>query len=362
MTRRRAATGLAGLLAIALVGGGLVFGEQAVWLARAGLHQAELLWGRVPIEDAIAAGHYDEAQVHQLRLVPEIKAFGRDIGLSATENYDTINPTWDRTIYNVSASPPLALENERWWFPVVGSVPYLGFFDEESAEAFGDGLRAEGMDVYVRTAGAYSTLGWFRDPVMPGMLKWPEYQFANTILHELAHATVWVPGSVQFNESFANFVGDEASRRYMLAKYGEGSPEVESMRARIADGDRYRRVMHDVYRDLEALYADPALGDDAKLAQKALVFASLPNRIDGAGFAEPQRWKDALAKRTWNNATMMQFRVYNRSREWFQALYEAEGSDLLRFMHRVPEVTRGASDPYAALAEAVGADPESEAP
>ena len=342
-------------LSLALGAGGWFFGEQAIWLAGAGYHQAELLWGRVPLEEAIASGVYSEAEVERLRLVPEVKAFGARIGLSATDNYDAINPTWKRTIYNVSAADPLALRNERWWFPIVGSVPYLGFFDEPSAEAFADTLRTEGKDVYVRTAGAYSTLGWFRDPVMPAMLRWPEYIFANTVLHELAHATVWVPGSVQFNESFANFVGDVAGRRYMIERYGVDSEEVAAMERRIADDTRWRRLMHGVYKDLESLYADDALTDEAKLARKAEIFASLESRVDEAGFAEPERWKASLRRRTWNNATMMQFRVYNRSREWFRAVYEQQGEDLLAFMHAIPEITAGAEDPYEALREAAGA-------
>lgn len=342
-----------GLVLVTLV----VFGEQLVWLSRAGLNQAELLYGRMPIEDAIAAGHYDEEQVAKLRLIPPIKAFGETIGLSATENYDTINPTWNRTIWNVSGSHPLRFENKRWWFPIVGSVPYLGFFDKPSADAFAAELEAEGLDAYARTAGAYSTLGWFRDPVMPAMLKWPEYSLANTVLHELAHATVWVPGSVQFNESFANFVGDEASRRYMITTYGETSTEVAEMRARIADSERWRTLMHAVYKDLDAVYTNATFSDDAKREQKAAIFASIEKRVAQAGFAQPERWQRVVAGRTWNNATMMQFRTYNRSREWFAALYEQEDRDLLRFMHRVPEVTAGATDPYDALARAVGQTP-----
>lgn len=337
---------------------GWFFGEQLVWLGGAGFYQAELLWGRVPLEEAIAAGHYTDEEVERLRLVPEVKAYGASIGLADTDNYDTINPTWKRTIYNVSAADPLKLENERWWFPIVGSVPYLGFFEEESAERFADEQRARGLDVYVRTAGAYSTLGWFRDPVMPGMLRWPEYLFANTVLHELAHATVWIPGSVQFNESFANFVGDQASRRYMIERYGEDSEEVAAMRRRTADEDRWRAFMHGVFADLEAVYADETLDDEAKLARKAEIFGSLASRIDNAGFAEPERWKKAVARRTWNNATMMQFRVYNRSRSWFRAVYEKHDRDLLQFMHAIPVITAGASDPYAALQQAA----EDEAP
>ena len=88
----------------------------------------------------------------------------------------------------------------------MGRVPYLGFFRRKDAEPWIRRLENQGYETYIRTAGAYSTLGWFEDPVLPGMLKWSDYRLADTVLHELAHATVWIKGSVKFNESFASFV------------------------------------------------------------------------------------------------------------------------------------------------------------
>ncbi len=352
---------LAGLAAAALLFGLVfmgLFGDRVFYLLGQAGFQAQLLWGRVPLDEAIASGTFDDEQVDKLELVPEIKAFGAGIGLSATDNYDTINPTWDKTIWNVSASDPVKFANVRWWFPIVGSLPYLGFFEREPADALGNELEAEGYDVYIRTAGAYSTLGWFRDPLMPNMLKWSEYSLANTILHELAHATVWIPGSVQFNESFANFVGDEAARRYMIDRYGEGSEEVQQMRDRIADRKRWRAFMHGIYKDLDAVYEDDSLSREDKLERKASILAGLSDRVRGAGFADTERYVKYVEKGEWNNARMMQFRTYNRSRDWFEALYEREGEDLLAFMQAVKVETEGADDPYRALALAVGADPD----
>jgi len=356
MTRRRILAVAAALIAVGILVFALVFGERAMYLVKQGWYQGELLYGRVPLDEAIASGQFDDQQVAKLRLVPEIKGFGQGIGLSATHNYDTINPTWTHTIWNVSASDPVAFKNRRWWFPIVGSMPYLGFFEREPADALGAELEAEGLDVYIRSAGAYSTLGWFRDPLMPGMLKWSEYRLANTILHELAHATVWVNGSVQFNESFANFVGDEAARAYMIDTYGEGSEPVVKMRTQIEDGEDWRRFMHSIYKDLDAVYKDPDLAREDKLSRKAEVLGSLGERVDTVGFRDPERYRKYVLKSEWNNARMMQFRTYNRSRGWFRELYEDQGSDLLGFMNEVQRITDGADDPYRALADAVGAD------
>ena len=323
------------------------------YLLKQGVFQGELLWGRVPLQEAIDSGRFTDEQVRKLQLVPEIKSFGEKIGLSATQNYDSINPSWSRTIYNVSAAESLAFVNRRWWFPIVGSMPYLGFFQKKPADDLAVQLEKEGFDVYIRTAGAYSTLGWFRDPLTPNMLKWREYSLANTILHELAHATVWVRGSVQFNESFANFVGDMAARQYMIEKYGDASPEVEKMRQRIEDSARWRNFMHGIYRDLDTIYSSER-PDSEKQREKHRVFSSLVQRVESEGFEDPARWKRAIEKGTWNNARMMQYRTYNRSRHWFQLLYEQQDEDLLKFMDAISSLTADASNPYRALAEAVG--------
>lgn len=360
MTRRRLFTlGLAGL-SLGLLGAGIAWGDRIAYLARSGKVQGELLWGRVPLDEAIASGTYTDVEVRRLRWVPEIKAYGKQIGLSATGNYDEINPTWQYTIYNVSASDPVAFDNVRWWFPIVGPMPYMGFFTKDEADAFASDLERRDLDVYVRTAGAYSTLGWFRDPVMPAMLKYGEYELANTVLHELAHATVWIPGSVQFNESFASYVGDTAGRSYIETKYGPESTEVREMLDRIRDADDWRRFQHDLYKELDAIYTDKALSREQKLERKAAIFADLGRRVEAVGFRDPTKYRKAVEKGPWNNARLMQFRTYNRSLQWFAALHAREGGDLLKFMRAVQQVTEGAADPYRALAEAVGADPDAE--
>ncbi|MEZ4318855.1 MAG: aminopeptidase [Myxococcota bacterium] len=360
MRRRRVLSIASGLLAVGLVVSFLAYQERILYVAGQAVFQGELLWGRVPIDEAIASGRYSDDEVRQLQRIGEIKAYGVQIGLAGSQNYDSINPTWDHTIWNLSASDPVKFENVRWWFPIVGSMPYIGYFDRVPADEKKAELEAEGYDVYLRTAGAYSTLGWFRDPVMPAMLKWDEYRLANTILHELTHATVWIRGSVQFNESFANFVGDEAARSYMVDRYGPDSAEVTAMEDRIRDGEDWRTFMRGIYHDLDAVYTDDALSRDDKLAQKAAILGSLGQRIDGVGFRDPERYRKYVTESDWNNARMMQFRTYNRSRDWFDQLYQREQSDLPRFMARVQEIAANADDPYRALADAVGADFDAE--
>lgn len=338
------ASGAALVAALALPGCGVRY------IASSAYYQAELLASREPIDEVLASGALSAGQEQRLRLVPRLKAYGAELGLGHTDNYDTIAWGWNRTIWNVSACAPLAFEPRTWWFPIVGRVPYLGYFREEDARAAEARLLEEGLDVHVRTAGAYSTLGWFRDPVLPSMLTWSETDLAETVFHELAHATLWVPGSVDFNESFANFVGVEAMRRWMRSTYGEGSPEVEAAERELRDADRFEALLHALYQDLDAAYTNPALDDAAKAARKAEALASIPDRIRASDLEDPERYVRWAMRSPWNNARLAQFRTYNTNDAAFAALLEAEGGDLRRFIHRIDELTREADDPFAALA------------
>ncbi|MBW2256290.1 MAG: aminopeptidase [Deltaproteobacteria bacterium] len=330
------------------------------YLTRQGYFQVELLAGRVPLEEARASAGYRDAQLTRLDWIREIQAFGDDLGLASGDSYTTINPSWKRTIYNVSACQRLAFRPVRWHFPIVGRVPYLGFFRREDALQRREALEAQGYDTYVRKAGAYSTLGWFRDPVLPHMLAWPEGTLANTLLHERAHATLWVPGSVRFNESFANFVGNEAQLRYLASTYGEDSDEVGEERRRREDRAHYRTLLHEIYAALDALYGDPERSQGEKLRDKGLVLAAIPTRVAALHLHHHEKYMQAVRRGPWNNARLVQFRTYHTSHEQFALLLEQEGGALVAFIERVEAICRGANNPYAALAAATGFEPPPE--
>jgi len=346
---------LTGLLCVGLVGlYSSLPGGKLNYLSGQGYYQGELLAGRIPVEQAIEQGTFSDSQLERIAMVPRIKEFGSEIGLASSENYSTINPTFNHVIWNVSACEPLSFEPQTWWFPIVGRVPYLGFFQRRDADTEVARLQDSGLDVYLREAGAYSTLGWFQDPLLPGMLDWSEYQLANTLLHELAHATLWIPGSVQFNESFANFVGDEASIRYIVATYGEDSEEARSIERRLDDRFRYRAIRHQLYLNLDAVYTDPTLSDHEKLRLKHGIFESVPRRIRNGGFHHAEKYLEIAQPDGWNNARLMQFRTYNRSRAWFQTVLDRHDGDLEEFMSAIERIASQADDPFEALAHDVG--------
>ncbi|MEE2751271.1 MAG: aminopeptidase [Myxococcota bacterium] len=317
---------------------------------RSGWYQAELLLAREPVSELRDNGTLTEHDLAQLDLIADTKRWGGEIGLAATENYETLAVDWKRTIWNLTACDPVSFTPTTWWFPIVGRVPYLGFFVEEDARKRAQKLQKSGQDVYLRTAGAYSTLGYFRDPILPGMLEWSEANLVDTVLHEMTHATLWVAGSVDFNESLASFVGETAALRYLVERYGAHSePVLQELQAR-EDWAAWRSLQRALLGKLEALYANPTLNDDEKLQGKQRIFEQFPEDVVVAGFHQPQRYIDAARNGVWNNARLMQFQTYNEQPQLFQNILDMESGDLVRFLDRVNEITDSADDPFAAMA------------
>ena len=319
------------------------------YLSKAAYFQAELLAGREPLEDVLTSGDLTPTQADRLRLVPDIKAFGESIGLADTDNYDTVNLGWERGIYTVTAAPPLSFEAKTWWFPIVGGVPYIGFFREADAQRRADRVAARGYEPHIGRASAYSTLGFFRDPVLPGMLDWDEARLAETVLHELAHATLWIRGDAGFNETYATVVGEAAVLQWLDQRYGPVSAARVALHHREADWSAYRAMLRDVYLDLDAVYTDPALSDLEKEVQKTITLGGLEGRLDDLGLHDPERWRASLNSAPWNNARLMGYRTYDTGRADFDALMQTCGGDIAAFIGRVEALAKGAHDPHAAL-------------
>ncbi len=333
----------------------LVPGCRAGYVIRSAWYQGELLASRESFEEVRARPDVSPELLRGLERVEDIKLYGHEIGLKPTKAYQTVSLDWDRKMWNISACQPLSFEPVTWWFPVVGRVPYLGFFDEGDLERWKQKLEGEGLDVYQRRIGTYSTLGWFSDPLLPGMLDGTEYEVAKLVLHELAHATVWIRGSVSFNESFASFVGDVAAEGYVISRFGPDSPQLRKAHEDEEDAFLWRRLQRDLYERLDAVYKDKALSDDEKRQKKAEIFAAFPALVAAAPFHDGDWAVRAARKGTWNNARLIQFRTYNDRRPIFEALLEKNGGDLLAFMEDVRREAGKGDSPWKALEAATAA-------
>jgi len=305
------------LAAVALLGGC----QTLRFVYQAGLGHIAILGAAQPIGEVIAAPQTPPKLRALLGRIEEVKAFGVAHGLTASDNYRSfVQLDGEAAVWAVVACKPLAFEPLLWSFPVVGSMPYLGWFDRLEAERFAAGLRRQGWDVAVRPVAAYSTLGWSNDPLLSTMLaRGPDVvgSLINTVLHESAHATIYVADQSVFNESVATFIGDRLTGAYLDAHFGRRSGERAAYLYVEELWRERRQQMLAAFDALRALYAGD-LPDDAKLTKKAEILAALTAAIG--------------AHRPINNATLVDLRLYRAGETELDTLLGACRGDWPKFL------------------------------
>jgi predicted aminopeptidase len=327
---------LASALALALLSG-CTTGQ---YLAQAGCGQIDLMMRARDLEAAMRDPKVPERTRALLRQVPEIKKFGEQNSLRPTGNYHTyVDLERPAVVWVVTASEPLRFHPKTWWFPIVGRVPYLGWFDRGEAHDFADTLREQGWDADVGASEAYSTLGWFDDPVLSTMLSDGDEaigELVNVVLHESVHATLYVDGQTRFNESLAEFSAGKLTVTYLDGRYGPDSGEKEAYLDAEQRGEARHAQMHRAYERLARLYASHR-PDAEKLAEKRSVLADLR--------------AETHFRRPINNATLAAFKNYNSGGPELGALLDACGGSWARFFR-----TLGAAKKKDAFAEPNQAD------
>ena len=220
-----------------------------------------MLWGRLSIDDVLADTETSPPLAQHLRLVVEVRDFARVIGLDVDQQYTSYLP-WpgDRIITNLVITEPGSIEARSFEFPLIGAMPYKGFFDQDMAEAEAAEFRDAGMDVCLVPVRAYSTLGFFADPVSDPMLASGEGRLTETLLHELVHSTFFLESRPDFNEGAANFVGQEASVLYF-----RNDPEKAIRRRQeVADARALALFLLEFRAMVGGLYADSDSPDVVK--------------------------------------------------------------------------------------------------
>lgn len=301
------------------------------YVARATLAEIEILGDRRPIDEVVLDPTTDDRTRGMLLLVREAQAFGADVlGLEAGGSYTSFTQLDSDTLALVlSAAYSDRLAPRTWWFPVVGHVPYRGFFDHGEARRAQEELERDGFDTYLRPTAAFSTLGWFDDPILSSVLRADEVEVVTTVFHEMSHAHLFVPGRVGFNESYATFVGRAAAVEFFCTRPGAGPDSIRCLRAeaRWRDVRRFSRFLDGLVDELEAVYEDPTLDATAKLERREAVFRRAAERfrldvmpglesLSFSGFAE-----DPL-----NNATLLSRIRYYRQLPEFGRLVHRYGS------------------------------------
>ncbi|MEE9293940.1 MAG: aminopeptidase [Phycisphaerae bacterium] len=305
-------------------------GPDPSYLPSLAAGQLELLAGSVPIDDAISSGDLSDEQVAKLRLIQDVRRYARDtMQLNAGDSFTLFYDNRDATrSYNVSASRKDRFEPVTWTFPIVGTVPYLGFFDRQQADRQAESLGDDGFDVYMYEVDAYSTLGYLPNPVQAAMLRRGDISIVNTVIHELLHGTIWRPGDVTFNESLATFFGRTGALHYLRARFDDAPELIEAATTRSDDTDRYNAFILELYEELDTFYSSD-LTSVEKIAGRELIYQAGRDRF----VAEVQPLMHMSQNYDWvadlpaNNAWMLGNYRYNLDLDLFQRVYDATGRD-----------------------------------
>jgi predicted aminopeptidase len=317
----------------------------------------------IPLENLVDTGSEEDRRFAMQ--VMDIRRFAmEELGLRQSKNY-TRYVELDRNYLAavVSACAKDSFTRHEWWFPVVGRMPYKGFFDIEDARKERVKLEKKDLDVWIRGVDAFSTLGWFKDPLYSYMKDYPLRDIADLIIHELFHATLFLKNHAQFNEEFASFVGTEGARLYMesIADSADAASddaatddaEADAV-ARRADRAAYLAFIQGLIAELDTVYKNSALSRDDKLEQKDLIIAQAKVRFeadyDTVFLTENYR---SFIELPINNAYLELYRLYYEGNTWFKDLYEKSGSNLRTFIEAA-KTLKGREDPKIELERALG--------
>ena len=331
---------LAAALGVASLSGCAPWADgPAYWWQSAAGH-LDLIRRAEPVSALIADPATDERLRERLRLATEIRAFAsRELALPENGSY-TRYVAIDRpfVVWNVFAAPPLSLKLRQSCFPVAGCVAYRGYFAREDAERFAQRMRDEGYGAFVAGVPAYSTLGWFADPLLSTFVNRHEVELARLVFHELAHQRVYLKGDSTFNESYATAVERIGLARWLDARIARGGDARlrEAWRDQSARRADFLALLRRHRESLERLFAS-AIPDAEKLAGRDAIFAAL--KADYASMRE--RWGGFAGYDAWfgqrlTTAHLASVAAYNDLVPAFEALLAREAGDLARF-HRAAE-------------------------
>jgi predicted aminopeptidase len=326
------------------------------YLARAGWEEAKILARRKPIVALIADERTDPALRAKLRLVLDARQFAIDsLGLRAKQEFTSFSRLdRDTLVLVLSAAYRDSLAFRQWWFPVVGRVPYKGFFDFEAGKREAKAVDAAGFDAVLRPAAAFSTLGWFNDPILPTTLALDSLELANTVIHELVHTTYYAPGAAVFNESMANFVGSRGAERFFRAR-GQLTA-ADDVAQRWQDEMVFGEFWAGLYASLDSAFKAHPGDRAARLLARDTLFtrarvqlrATLPTRLTTMD-------STAIARQRLNTASVMARRIYLTDLTLFERVYQRSNSDIRATIAELLTLARSnRKAPYDAVRKSLG--------
>jgi predicted aminopeptidase len=309
--------------------------------------QKNLMQSRQDIQSLLDDPATPEALSRQLEEAEQIKVFAqRELGLTVEDSYSSyVEVEGEALVWNVIATKEFSMEPKKWCFPVAGCVPYRGYFKQEKAREFADHLSRKGMDVIVSPAAAYSSLGWFKDPLLSTMFSGPDTRLAAYLFHELAHRRLYVKNDGQFNEGYASFVEEAGVRAWLETR--QQADELQNWQELQQVSEDFSHLVKNTREELTGLYLSKQAGDVMR-DEKAEIFSEFESAYQ---HLSDEKWQGKRYYASWfkeplNNARLALYNTYEGSHCAFQQIWDkAEGNwtkfhQLAEQKSRLPEQER----------------------
>ena len=313
--------------------------ETVGYYGQAAKGQLSLLLGRQQIDALLRSPDLDGETRRKLQLVLDVREFAeQELQLQAGDSYLSFTALEQPyVLWNVFAAPEFSTEPLQWCYPIAGCVTYRGYFREEAAQRSAATLTSQGLDVYSGGVDAYSTLGWFDDPLTSAVLRRPDHRLVALLFHELAHQRLYLPGDTMFNESFATFVEQEGLRRW-LERHPQGGLDAQIARENQMQ-EAFVALVNTHREALRELYVQPLSAEEKRTGKQAIQramreeYAQMRETWDYQGY---DRWFAGPL----NNAQMATVASYNVLVPFFESMLATAEGDLARFYRDVDAFTQ----------------------
>jgi predicted aminopeptidase len=300
--------------------------------------QLHIIYNAQPLQQALNDNAYSIEQKNNIKLIQQIREYAvKVIGLKDSKNYTTVYNQHDKPVlWVLTACKPFSMEAYEWHFPFLGDVSYKGFFEKEKGEKEVERLKNQFYDVDYSPTSAWSTLGWFRDPVLSNMLHKSKGRLAELIIHELTHATVYLPGKVDYNENLATFVGEEGAIRFMKDIYGDTSAILQQYIYTKEDEEVFGNYMVNACKRLDSLYQTFSNESfKAKLKLKYVLITDIIINIKLLNLHYPDRYKFVFPGPLPGNAWFMAFKRYRGKQTEFKNKLRMLNGNLQLFVEQI---------------------------
>jgi predicted aminopeptidase len=327
---------------------------QITYYTKSAYQQMWILTHREPIEKVLREKNHNPEDIKKLNLTLRAREFAlKNMHLNVGKSYSTfVRLKKPYVVWAVNASEKWKLNHFLWWFPLVGNLPYKGFPNESDAQLEAQSFDKEKYDTYIRGVSAYSTLGWFSDPLLSSMLNYSEHNLVNTIIHESTHATIFIESNADFNERLASFIGNKGTELFYAQEEGKDSLILELIKSENSDENLFSTFITGEIKLLENYYKNTTTKDELERQKQ---FQNIKDKFQKE--IKPHL-KTSLYKNfdsiNLNNARLLLFKTYVEDLSDFEKLFTLADNNIDTFFIKIKTLEKS-KDPTSDLKKLIEA-------